>query len=146
MPTITGQPPILDSSGKPANGLIYVTATRPFDAAGGHVTTAKATIRVTNGVPTQDGSPWTVPVTPEAAYLAIEQDLDGDTMRRVAYVTVPDVPAMSYSELLFNRGHGEGGTEAYWWTLATGQEFPTEAVDGDFGIDPISGDVWRYTA
>jgi len=146
VPTITASPPILDSSGKPANGLIYVTASRAFDASAGLVTTAKATIRVSEGIATQNGSAWTVPVTPEGVYLGIEQDLDGDTMRRVAYVTVPDVSAMSYAELLFNRGHGEGGTEPYWWVLPTGQDFPPDAVDGDWGYDPATGDVWRYNA
>lgn len=146
MPTITGHPPILDSSGSRANGFIYVTATRPFDSPTGLITTAKSTVRVIDGEPSQNGSAWTVPVTPEGAYLAIEQDLDGDVLRRVAYVTVPDVPAMSYSELLFNRGNGEGGTEPYWWNLAESGEFPIEAIDGDLGFDPVSGDVWRYDA
>lgn len=146
MPIITGRPQILDSSGNPANGFIYVAATRAFDSADGLVTTAKSTVRVINGEPVQNGSAWSVPVTPEGAFLSIEQDLDGDAMRRVAYVTVPDVPAMSYSELLFNRGNGEGGTEPYWWLLAAGQEFPAEAVDGDLGIDLATGDVWRYNA
>lgn len=146
MPTITASPPILDSSGKPANGLIYVTASRAFDSAAGHNTTAKSTIRVADGVPTHNGSPWTVPATPEGVYLSIEQDLDGDAMRRVSYVTVPDVPAMSYAELLFNRGHGEGGTGPYWWILPTGQDFPPEAIDGDWGYDPATDDVWRYDA
>ncbi|MBQ9917343.1 MAG: hypothetical protein IJO71_09105 [Microbacterium sp.] len=123
-----------------------MTATRPFDTPEGLVTTAKSTVRVIDGEPSQGGSTWNVPVTPAGAYLAIEQDLDGDMMRRVAYVTVPDVPAMSYSELLFNRGNGEGGTEPYWWTLASSGEFPPEAIDGDLGIDPVTGDVWRYNA
>lgn len=145
MPIITGRPKILDSSGNPANGFVYVSATRSFDSPQGLVTTAKSTVRVVDGEPTQNGSAWTVPVTPDGAFLTIEQDLDGDTMRRVARVTVPDVSAMSYSELLFNRGNGEGGTEPYWWVLTT-EEFPDQAIDGDLGVDPVTGDVWRYNA
>lgn len=99
-----------------------------------------------DGAATLNGSAWTVPVTPEGVYLSIQQDLDGETTRRFQYVTVPDVPAMSFSELLYNRGNGEGGTEPYMWRLAEGGDFPREAIDGDIGYDPSTGNVWRYTA
>jgi len=30
------------------------------------------------------------------------------------------------------------------WTLQEGEAFPSDAVPGDIGMDPITGTVWRY--
>lgn len=38
----------------------------------------------------------------------------------------------------------DGSKEAPW-DLTGGLEFPPQAKDGDFGIDYVSGDVWRYS-
>ena len=140
MPTITG--PVLDSSGRPANGFLRVRASRPFDIGAGHVTQALATARVRDGVPVYASQPWSVPPTPDGVYLELEQDLDGDCVQKFT-VLVPDVTSMSYSELLFNRGTGTGGAGIYWWDLTGGLPFPPEAIDGDMGYDRITGDVWR---
>lgn len=140
MPTITG--PILDSAGAPANGFLRVRASKPFDIGAGHVTQALATARVRDGVPQLAGQAWAVPATPDGVYLHLQQDLDGEQMQPFT-LTVPDVPSMTYSELLFNRGGGAGGPGVFWWDLTGGLPFPPEAVDGDFGYDRITGDVWR---
>jgi hypothetical protein len=141
MPTITG--PILDSAGRPANGHLKVRASRPFDIGAGHVTQAAGWATVRDGIPYLVTGAWNLPATPEGTYLVLEQDLDGEETRQFN-LAVPDVASMSYSELLFNRGNGEGGPNPYWWDLTGGLDFPPEAVDGDFGFDSITGDVWRY--
>lgn len=144
MPTITG--PILDSAGRPANGLLRVRASRPFDIGAGHVTQAVGSAVVRDGVPfTSNGSAWSLPPTPDGAHLTIEQELDGDASTRTK-VTVPDLAQITYAELLFNRGDGESGANPYWWDLTGGQSFPPEAVDGDIGYDRTTGDVYRYDA
>lgn len=142
MPTIIGSPPILDSSGNPANGFIRVSASRAFQSGTGHVTTAWATARVTNGVPTMNSAPWTLPATPEGIWYRLEQDLDGDTVVRYG-VRVPDVKTLTYPELIFNRGMVGLDWESYWWDLTGGLDFPPEALPGDMGIDTITGDYWR---
>lgn len=141
MPTITG--PILDSSGRPANGILRVNASRPFEIGGGLVTEARATITVKDGIPQNAAGAWSLPPTPAGVYLSLQQDLDGEALRTFT-VTVPDVAAMTYSELLFHRGGGEGGPNPYWWDLTGDQDFPPDAVNGDFGFDSITGQVWRY--
>lgn len=135
MPQING--PIYDSSGRPATGWLRIKASRPFDYDGGLVTRAVKTVTVNNGVPIADGSPLTLPVTPEDIWLRIEQDLDGDSLE-VFDVKVPDVDSMTYRELLFHRGDGSGGTEPYFWDLSGGADFPPEAPNGDWGIDYTS--------
>ncbi|KJL39896.1 hypothetical protein [Microbacterium trichothecenolyticum] len=141
MPLISGL--ILDSSGKPANGWLRVRASRPFDTSTGLVTTALATVAVVAGVPTRDGSPWQLPPTPDGVAYSIEQDLDGDAIDRFT-VIAPDESSMTYTELLFNRGNGAGTAGPYWWDLTGGLDFPSTAVNGDWGYDAVSGDVWRY--
>lgn len=144
MPIITG--PILDSSGRPANGWLRVRASRPFEIGQGLVTEARATIAVKNGDPVTPTGQWTLPPTPEGVYLTLEQDLDGETLRTFG-LSVPDITGgMTYSELLFNRGNGEGGPNPYWWDLTGGLDFPPDAVNGDFGFDSVTGQVWRYQA
>lgn len=144
MPTIRG--PILDSSGRPATGQLRVRATRPFDIAGGHVTQAVGTADVRGGEPVAVSGLWTLPVTPEGVYLLLEQDLDGEQLQRFT-LTVPDVETLTYSQLLFNRGGAPGaGANPYWWDLTGGLDFPPEAIDGDWGFDSVSGDVWRFEA
>jgi hypothetical protein len=141
MPTITG--PILDSAGRPANGLLRVRASRPFDVGAGHVTQAVGMATVRDGIPYLTTGSWSLPTTPDGVYLELEQDLDGEQVNKFT-LAVPDVQTMSYSELLFNRGGGEGGANPYWWDLTGGLDFPPEAVDGDFGYDTVTGDYWRY--
>ncbi|MGW9345576.1 hypothetical protein ACWGR3_28905 [Streptomyces albidoflavus] len=141
MPTITG--PILDSSGRPANGGLRVRASRPFDIGAGHVTQAFAEATVRDGEPRVSAGAWSLPATPEGVQLLLEQDLDGVSLVRFT-LAVPDVPSMTYSELLFNRGNGEGGPNPYMWDLTGDLDFPPEAVAGDYGFDSTTGDVWRY--
>lgn len=141
MPTITG--PILDSSGRPANGMLRVNASRPFEIGDGLVTEARATITVKDGIPQNAAGAWSLPVTPEGVYLDVQQDLDGEVLRTFT-VRVPDVGVLTYSELLFHRGGGDGGPNPYWWDLTGDQDFPPDAVNGDFGFDSITGQVWRY--
>lgn len=142
MPTVSG--PILDSSGNPANGWIRVKATRPFDITAGLVTTAQALVTVRNGQPTVAGGPWTPPVTPDDVRLNLEQDLDGEEVRKFS-VIVPDMEKLTYSELLFYRGTPGAGAGPFLWDLTGGLDFPPEAVAGvDFGYDALTGDVWRY--
>lgn len=141
MPTITG--PILDSAGRPANGILRVRASRPFDIGAGHVTQAVGWATVRDGIPYLTSGAWTLPATPEGVTLVLEQDLDGEQSIEFS-VAVPDVQSMSYSELLFNRGNGEGGANPYWWDLTGGLEFPPTAVNGDIGFDSETGNVWRY--
>lgn len=57
---------------------------------------------------------------------------------------MPDRAQITYAELLFNRGEGEGGADTYWWDLTGGQSIPPEAVDGDIGYDRTTGDVYGY--
>ena len=59
---------------------------------------------------------------------------------------MPDRAQITYAELLFNRGEGEGGADTYWWDLTGGLDFPVTAVDGDYGFDSNTGQVWRYDA
>ncbi|MCC4906986.1 hypothetical protein [Microbacterium sp. cx-59] len=141
MPTITG--PILDSAGRPANGLLRVRASRPFDIGAGHVTQAVGWATVRDGIPYLTSGAWALPPTPDGVTLTLEQDLDGEQSLQFS-VAVPDVQSMSYSELLFNRGGGEGGANPYWWDLTGGLDFPPAAVDGDFGYDTETGNYWRY--
>lgn len=144
MPTIRG--PILDSSGRPATGQLRVRATRPFDVAGGHVTQAVGVAEVHAGVPVSANGLWTLPVTPSGVWLVLEQDLDGEQLQRFT-LTVPDVETLTYSELLFNRGGtGDGGANPYWWDLTGGLDFPPDAINGDWGYDNVTGQVWRYEA
>lgn len=142
MVTITG--PILDSSGRPANGYLRVRASRPFDIGTGHVTQALGVATVIGGEPRVAGGQWEVPATPDGISLTVSQDLDGDQLQQFT-VVVPDRQGMSYSELLFNRGGaGDGGANPYWWDLTGGADFPAGVVDGDFGFDSDTGNVWRY--
>lgn len=144
MPTIRG--PILDSSGRPATGQLRVRATRPFDVAAGHVTQSVGVAEVQAGSPVSAAGLWTLPATPDGVYLMLEQDLDGEQMQRFT-LTVPDVETLTYSELLFNRGGtGDGGANPFWWDLTGGLDFPPDAVNGDWGFDSVTGDVWRYEA
>lgn len=144
MPTITG--PILDSAGRPAErGMIRVRASRPFEISAGLVTQTIASAEVVNGEPQIAGTAWSLPVTPEGVTLRIEQDLDGEQL--VAHtVFVPDVAQLTYAQLLYNRGEGAGGPNPFWWDLTGGLDFPDTAVDGDWGFDSITGNVWRYSA
>ncbi|GAA3008969.1 hypothetical protein [Microbacterium aurantiacum] len=141
MPTITG--PILDSAGRPANGVLRVKASRPFDIGAGHITQTVGWATVRDGVPYLSSGAWSLPPTPDGVYLLLEQDLDGEQVNKFT-IAVPDVQSMSYSELLFNRGGGEGGPNPYWWDLTGGLDFPPTAVDGDIGFDSNTGNVWRY--
>ncbi|MFB3980319.1 hypothetical protein [Microbacterium proteolyticum] len=141
MPTITG--PILDSSGRPANGILRVRASRPFDIGAGHVTQAIGVATVRDGIPYATSGIWWLPTTPDGVFLELEQDLDGEQVSRFS-LTVPEVQTLSYSELLFNRGAGAGGANPYWWDLTGGLEFPPTAVDGDLGYDTETGEYWRY--
>ena len=139
---VTG--PILDSSGRYARGMLKVKASRAFEIAEGLVTEAVATIAVRDGSP-EDG--WTVPVTPEGTTLTIWQDLDGETLKSFKGVFVPDgVGPLTYAQLLYNRGEGVGGPNPYMWDLTGGLDFPDTAVDGDYGFDSDTGQVWRYDA
>lgn len=48
-------------------------------------------------------------------------------------------------ELEFNPeayNHSPNSTKATWWRMENG-EFPAESDDGDLGIDPETGNVWR---
>ena len=144
MPTIRG--PILDSSGRPATGQLRVRATRPFDVAAGHLTQSVGVAEVRAGSPVSATGLWTLPATPDGVYLMLEQDLDGEQLQRFT-LTVPDVETLTYSELLFNRGGtGDGGANPFWWDLTGGLNFPPDAVNGDWGFDSVTGDVWRYEA
>lgn len=144
MPTITG--PILDSSGRPANGMLRVKASRPFDTATGHVSQALGVATVRGGIPYVLSSAWSLPATPDGVYLLLEQDLDGEQLATFT-LAVPDVQQLTYSQLLFNRGGAPGaGANPYWWDLTGGLDFPDEAIDGDWGFDSVTGDVWRFDA
>jgi hypothetical protein len=133
---ITG--PILDASGRPANGWVRVRASTPFDIAEGHVSKALSTVTVTAGVPTLGGEPWKIPVTPDGVYFTIVQDLDGDEVQRYD-VVVPDAGAsLTYSQLLSNRGGVGVGFNPFMWDLSGGIDFPAEALPGDWGIDYTS--------
>lgn len=142
MPTITG--PILDSSGRLASGLLRARASRPFDVGTGHITQAMATATIRNGQPFgPGGEPWSLPPTPEGVTLRLEADLDGHDLA-VFNVVVLDVPAMTYSQLLFNRGVDIGlGPEPYVWLLEGGADFPPQAHSNDVGYDPVTGNLWR---
>ncbi|WP_248240540.1 hypothetical protein [Microbacterium kunmingense] len=107
------------------------------------MTQAASTANVRDGIPTVASGAWSLPATPEGVYLELEQDLDGENVARFT-LSVPDVQTMSYSELLFNRGGGEGGANPYWWDLTGGLDFPPTAVNGDLGFDSDTGNVWRY--
>jgi hypothetical protein len=73
----------------------------------------------------------------------LEQDLDGEDLIRYG-VTVPDQATITYSELLYNRGGVGGDWGVFWWDLTGDLPFPPGAVDGDLGIDTVTGDLWRY--
>lgn len=146
MPEIIGTPPILDSSGRLASGFLRFRVSRPFNVPGGHVTKALAVAQVRRGVPlTAAGHPLTLPVTPDGVTLDIEQDLDGDDIERFT-VTVPDVPTLTYSELLFNRGQQGAGPEPWMWDLTGGADFPPQALIGDWGIDTDTLELFRNGA
>lgn len=134
--TITG--PVLDSAGRPANGWLRVTASRPFDTAQGHVTQALSTASVRDGVPLIGGQPLKLPATPDGVYMTIIQDLDGDRTQRFDVVVPEADSAISYSQLLSNRGGGEGGWNPFMWDLSGGLDFPPEALVNDWGIDYTS--------
>lgn len=141
MPTITG--PILDSSGRPANGYLRVRASRPFDIGAGHVTEALGTAAVVAGEPRVAGGAWSLPETPEGVSLMLVQDLDGEQAQQFS-ITVPSRNAMTYSELLFHRGgSGSGSASAYVWELTAGEDFQPGALHGDIGIDFATGETWR---
>ena len=142
MPTITG--PILDSTGRPARGSLRVLASRSFEISAGLVTRTLAHAEVFDGEPTANGGTWSLPATPDGTTLTIEQDLDGDHVVNHT-VFVPDVAQLTYAQLLYNRGEGVGGPNPYWWELED-DEFPATAVDGDWGYDPETDNVWRYTS
>lgn len=143
MPTITG--PILDSSGRPASGLLRVRASAPFSAPGGLVTQAAGVATVRAGTPYgADGDQWSLPATPPGVVLLLEQDLDGEHLQRYQ-LTVPESTSLTYTQLLFNRaGEGAGGPEPYMWDLTGGLDFPPGAVPGDFGWDRDTDQIWRY--
>lgn len=144
MPLVLGTPPILDSSGQLANGFVRVSASRAFDNAEGHVTTAWSVARIINGQAVQNAAPWVIPATPDGVWMNLVQDLDGEDVVKYT-VSVPDQPSITYSQLLYNRG-GQGGTwDTFMWDLTGGADFPPEAVSGDLGIDYDTGEVWRYT-
>ena len=143
MPVVKDSPLILDSTGKPANGQLRVRMSAAFDAPAGHVTTAQATISVTDGVARNAGEPWSIPSTPEGVLVQIDQDLDGAQVVRYRTI-VPDQAEVTYSELLYNRGGAGGAAYAFWWDLTGGLDFPEGAVAGDFGIDTETGQYWRY--
>ena len=142
MPTITG--PILDSSGQPASGLLRVVASYPFEIATGLVTQARAVVEVRDGVPLVSNEPWAVPVTPTGIELIIEQDLDGDTVTK-HNVVVPNLDAMTYAQLLFNRGTGAGGPAPYWWIGLSTDPIPAGALAGDVYIYTDTG-AWGVFA
>lgn len=143
MPAVLGTPPILDSSGQPANGFIKISASRAFDTPQGHITTAWSTARVIDGVATQNGAPWVIPATPEGVWMNLVQDLDGEEVVKYS-VVVPNDETITYAQLLYNRGGaGEGSWDVFWWDLTDGALFPPEALDGDMGIDLITYDIWR---
>ncbi|WP_144795683.1 hypothetical protein [Microbacterium paludicola] len=135
MPAITG--PILDSSGRPANGYLRVRASRPFDSAGSHITEARGVARVVNGVPVDTGGAWSLPPTPEGVYLTLVQDLDGDQLQEFN-VIVPERQTMTYSELLFNRG-GAGTPTGYVWVIESSEPIPAVAVVGDVWVESDTG-------
>ena len=144
MPQIVG--PILDSTGHVASGFITATMSRAFDIPTGLVTTATARIQVRRGTPMSAGSDsWILPVTPEGVVLHLEQDLDGDKTQKHV-VIVPDVPTLTYSQLLSNRGQASGSLEPYAWVLDGGADFPPEAHPGDWGFDAETGDLYRNEA
>lgn len=144
MPVLKDAPPILDSSGRPANGYLRVMVTNAYDAGTGHVTAAVGLVEVKDGICRIDGEPWAPPPTPEGVQLVILQDLDNETVKQIRTV-VPDQAEITYSELLFNRGgNGGGQTYAFVWHLAVGApDFPAVAISGDLGIDDDSN-LWRY--
>lgn len=142
MPTITG--PILDSSGRPASGILRARTTRPFDVDDGHVSQAVGVAEVRGGTPFAGTAPWSLPTTPEGVFLTLEQELDGELLKTFT-VSVPDVASLTYSELLFNRGVG-GTAAVYWWDLTGGIDFPPTAIEGDYGYDSADGTIWRYEA
>ncbi len=129
--------PILDSSGRPANGHLRVRASRPFETGAGHVTEALGVARVVNGVPVDSGGSWSLPPTPEGVYLTLLQDLDGDEMQSFN-VIVPDRQSMTYSELLFNRG-GAGTPTGYVWVITSTEPIPAVALNGDIWIESDTG-------
>lgn len=128
MPTVTG--PILDSSGRPASGIIRVRASAAFEIGAGLVTQALGVAEVRDGQPLVANQPWTVPATPEGILLVIEQDLDGERMQTFN-VFVPNVDNLTYSQLLYNRGEGAGGPQPYWWVGLSTDPIPEGAIDGD---------------
>lgn len=138
MPNITG--PILDSSGRPANGHLRVRASRPFDIGGGHVTQALGVARVRDGHPYVMDQQWSVPPTPDGVFLILEQDLDGDVVQQFS-VSVPDISTLSYSQLLFNRGEGAGGAGPYAWVITSSDPIPELAIIGDIWVESDTG-VW----
>lgn len=98
MTTITGI--ILDSTGSPANGRLYVRQGSRFNTDAGLVTQAQATALVVEGVPTKAdrSGPLTIPPTPpDSAVEIIEDFQDGRTVAR--WVTVPNVDSVGYSDL-----------------------------------------------
>ncbi|WP_157811176.1 hypothetical protein [Microbacterium lacus] len=145
MPTISQQVPILDSSGQRANGFVRVSASRPFDTAQGHITTAWAAALVKDGIATMNGAPWYLPPTPEGVFLQLEQELDGEQTIKFR-VYVPDQEYITYSELLSNRAGIALGWGYYAWDLSGEADFPPEALIGDLGYDSVSGDLWRNDA
>jgi hypothetical protein len=142
MPTITG--PILNSTGQPASGVIRVRASKPFDIDAGHVTQAIATINVYGGEPRTTQGPWVLPVTLDGVLFELEQDLDGEQIIRFT-VSVPEAGALTYSELLFNRGGAGGTTAPFFWDLTGGLDFPPEALVGDWGVDLSGGMIRIYS-
>lgn len=53
---------------------------------------------------------------------------------------------INVSELIFNpSAYGNATSGAFYWIVDDLGQFPKEAQQGDLGIDPDSGNVWRNT-